>query len=496
MEEVELVEHDADPADPVDHVERARGAVRERARAVLHWLSGHRVLAAATVGAVVVAVAVPAALSARSERARTAALTELPGVLAPLASAPQVAWTAPPTQGSYALTAPDHAWVRDGVLVMWEQTGDATSSLRALDARTGDEAWTAPLSSVPDLGDPEDRITEDPTTCVAPASGDGGGVVVCLVADSWALTGAEDDTEPELVEAATVRLRGFDAATGETVLDLPVERHVSFAPVGTDLVLVSPPEPGDGPARLVRLDPATRSERWSVDVARPSAGAGAVYPSVRLLEDEIGVRWLGTTALFTADGEAAGELDSDNVWELRGNRVTLEGGGATGGQLRDLDTGRVLVVDGHPTWLATDDLTVPDVLVLESVDRLTGRHLSTGQRAWQVDWPTESTQNLVVVDGMLARQADDGLTVIDLATGDQLWRRSVSAAGNSMVTDGRRLLVIESVVGTGLVVAAYDARDGRRVWEAPLRVAVQDLAVVDNRLFAVGVDGVVSFGAD
>ena len=44
---------------------------------------------------------------------------------------------------------------------------------------------------------------------------------------------------------------------------------------------------------------------------------------------------------------------------------------------------------------------------------------------------------------MLARQADDGLTVIDLATGTQLWRRSMSASGQSIVTDGRRLLVLE-----------------------------------------------------
>ena len=65
-------------------------------------------------------------------------------------------------------------------------------------------------------------------------------------------------------------------------------------------------------------------------------------------------------------------------------------------------------------------------------------------------------------------------------------RRSVSASGQSMVTDGRRLFVIESVVGTGPVVAAYDVRDGRRVWEAPIPVAVQGLAVVDHRLFAVG----------
>ena len=71
----------------------------------------------------------------------------------------------------------------------------------------------------------------------------------------------------------------------------------------------------------------------------------------------------------------------------------------------------------------------------------------------------------------------------------------MSAVGQSMVTDGRRLFVIASVVGTG-PVAAYDARDGRRVWQASIPVAVQGLAVVDHRLFAVGSDGVVAFGTD
>ena len=81
-------------------------------------------------------------------------------------------------------------------------------------------------------------------------------------------------------------------------------------------------------------------------------------------------------------------------------------------------------------------------------------------------------------------------------TGEQLWQRTRSAYGQSMVSDGRRLLVLESVVGTGPVVAAYDVRDGRRVWEAPVPLSVQYLAVVDHRLFAFGSEGVVAFGTD
>ncbi|MDQ0372843.1 outer membrane protein assembly factor BamB family protein [Cellulomonas humilata] len=494
MAEVELVEHDDDVVDPVDHVGRARVVVRARARGVLGWIGRHRVLALATVVATVVAVGVPAAWSVRSERARLDALAAHPGIAAPLASAPDVAWTSPATPGSFALTVSDRAWIRDDVLILWEQTGDSTNSLRAVDVGSGNELWTSPLSSVPDLGDPADRATNDVTTCSSPEAAPGQGVVVCLVTDSWQLTVSDDDTQADLVEAATVRLRTFDAATGETVLDRPLGSGASFTPIDSDVVVAERPRSGDGPARVVRLDPSTGTERWAVDIPHPVGGAGWEYPTVQLLGDEIGVGWLGTTTLFTGDGGPTGVLDTDIVWQARGHRVTA--GGAATTQLRDLDTGRVIELgDAREPWIDTDDRSEPDLLILQSEDRLAARDLATGQLAWRVDWPAERTLNLVVVDGMLARQTDDALTVLDLRTGEQLWRRSMSAYGESMVTDGRRLVVIASVVGTGPVVAAYDARDGRRVWEAPVPIAVQSLAVVDHRLFAVSSEGVVAFGA-
>ncbi|WP_456787172.1 outer membrane protein assembly factor BamB family protein [Cellulomonas sp. P5_C5] len=494
MAEVELVEHDADLVAPVDHVDRARGVVRDRAQGVLGWVGRHRALTLATVVVTAVAVAVPATLSLRAERARVDALATQPGILAPLDSAPGVVWTSPATPGNYALALSDHAWIRDDVLIVWEQTGDSTSSLRAVEMGTGNELWTAPLTSVPDLGDAMNRSTDDPTTCSAPAAAAGQGVVVCVVADSWQLTPSADDTQPDLVEPAAVRLQTFDATTGETLLDRPLGKRASFVGVGTDAVVAAAPESGAGAARVVRLDPSTGSERWAVDLPRPVDGAGWEYPAVQRFGDEIGVGWLGTTALFTGDGAAAGVLDTDYVWQARGHRVTV-GGGSTA-LLRDLDTGRVIDLgDAYPPWIDTDDGSEPDLLLLQSADRLSARDLATGHLAWRVDWPAEPTLNLVVVDGMLARQADDGLTVLDLGTGKQLWSWSVSAYGQSMVTDGRRLFVIESLAGSGPVVVAHDARDGRRLWEAPLPVAVQSLAVVDHRLFGVGIDGVVAFEA-
>ena len=274
---------------------------------------------------------------------------------------------------------------------LWEQTGDATSSLRALDARTGDEVWTRSLSSVPDLGDPANRSTADRTTCFAPEATPGRGIVVCLVIDSWQLTTSADDAEPDLVEAASVRLRAFAVATGEWVLDEPLAVDASVVALGSDVVVAASGS-ADGPASLVRLDPSTGTERWSVDIPRPADGAGWPIPFVQVFGDELGVGWLGTTALFTADGEAAGQLDTDNVWELRGHRITPVGEGVT--QLRDVDSGRVLDLgDARPQWIGTDDGSVPECVVLPSEDRAPRPRLRDGGTVWRVDWPAGSTSH-------------------------------------------------------------------------------------------------------
>ena len=325
-------------------------------------------------------------------------------------------------------------------------------------------------------------------------AGPGQGVVVCVVPDAWQLTPSLDEAEPARVEPASVRLRVFDATTGETVLDEPLGKRASLAPSARTWSSRRAPESGTGPAHVRRLDPST-GDGWSAEIPHPVDGAGMEYPNVQVLGDEIAVGWLGTTTLFTGTGERAGRLDTDDAWNLRGHRVASQGDGLT--QLQDLDTGRVVLLgDARPAWIATDDGSASDLLMLTTADGLTGRSLTTGFRAWQVDWLMESTLSLVLVDGMLARQADDGLVVVDVETGKRALAADEIRLRPSMVTDGRRLLVIESIVATGPVVAAYDARDGRRVWEAPVPVSVQYLAVVDHHLFAFGTEGVVAFGTD
>lgn len=499
MEEVELLEHGDDPSAQVDEVDRARGVVTRGARGGLAWIRRHPVLSATTVVVAAVAIAVPVTLTTRAERARTAALALLPGVVAPMPEAPGVAWTAPQAPGIFALSLFDHAWVRDGALILWEQTGDASQSLRALDAGTGDELWTAALSSVPDLGDPGSRSTYDPTSCVAPPADPGPGVVVCVVPDSWQL-GTPDDVQLEedvvatttLVQPASVRLRAFAVATGETVLDRPVTDGSSLVAVGGDVVVAQTPESGVGPATLQRLDPATGAQRWSVDFPRPRGDSGSPYASVRLFDDQIAVDWLEATTVLRGDGSVADEHDTDYLWRASGHTFAIEGDTST--QLRDVDSGQVIDLGrSYFAWVATDDGSMPDTLLVQADERVGALDLVTGEQRWRAAWPSTSTLSLVIADGRVVRLSDDALTVLDAGTGRQLWRLPIPAYGQNVVTDGRRLLVLESGPDTGRVVASYGLRDGRREWEAPIPVAVQSLAVVDHRLFGVGSGGLVAF---
>ena len=380
--------------------------------------------------------------------------------------------------------------------------GRPDQSLRGLDADSGEELWIVALSSVPDLGDLNNRFTYDPTSCQASADAPGHGVVVCLVPGAWQVGTADDvhrtedlDDTTDLVRPGIVRLRAFEVTTGEMVLDRPVAVDSSFVPVGSDVVVAETPESGDGPATLVRLDPSTGAQRWSVEVPRPTEGVGSMYPSVRMFDDTIAVSWLGTTTLFAGDGTAVDGSTVDDVWHRGGHSLMLDGDTST--QLRDLDTGRVVDL-GHSylAWVGTDDGTVPDTLLLQAEDRLHALDLTTGDQAWGAVWPETSTLTLVVADGMVARLADDALTVVDAATGHQRWELPTRAYGQNVVTDGRRLLVLESVPDAGRVVASYDLRDGRREWEAPIPIAVQRLAVVDHRLFGVGSGGLVAFTSE
>ena len=484
MEQVELLEASDAPDTPdtsgTDDVDRAREALRAGLRDAFGWLRRHPVPVACVAAVVAVAVAVPAVVAGRASRERAAALARTPGVLAVMEAAPEVVWTSAASPGDFVL-GDGRAWVRDGSLVIWNPGLDGGQSMRALDVRTGAPLWDTALTAWPDLADPETLQIDDPTTCVAPQ----GPLVACLVPDTWEL---ETDTEVGPVARPTsMRLRVFDAVDGEVVLDRETTLG-SVVALGGDVVLAQLGDVPGGQSSLTRLDPATGEPRWSVDVRR--GWAGLAYPRVQVLGDQLAVRWLGSTHLFTDDGEPAGGYDTDSVQWLRGQSWTGQA------VLRSTLTGdRVELGRSYPAWISTDDGTAPEMLVLRNDDGLRVVDTGTGTVAWRLtELVAYGPSTILVADGRIGYLVDGALTVRDLRTGQTVWTQPADGPhGQSVVTDGRHLLILAT--GRDRSVVAYDADDGDRAWAVEVPGSVESLVVVDHRLFGIGSEGIVALEA-
>lgn len=487
MAQVELVE----PGDPaatvtVDEVDRARSAVRDTARDGLEWVRHHRVLAGAIVAALVVATAVPVASSAHAGRERATALAALPTVVAPMQGPPSVAWASRSAPGDYVLGIPDRAWIRDGVLILWDQSADLRQSLRAVDADTGVELWRASLTTAPNLGDPPYLSVDDPTTCSAP----GDTVVVCLVPDAWML-GTGGDGNATLVVPTALRLRTFDVATGAVVRDEQVADHTSVVALGGDVVIAQTASLVADRSSLSRLDPTTGAERWRATILRDPGSIGTAFAAVQLFGARIAVGWLGETHLFTADGTASVDYDTDQVRRQRGHNLAS---GADSSALLDLDTGRRLeTAESSFPWITPDDGSEPDLLVLQNDDGLRAIDVTSGT-AWTGSTPTSNARStMLIADGRLASLVDGTLEVRYLRSGVRAWHVRTDGQGSqNLVTDGRHLIVLGGdPVRTTLV--AYDLRDGRRAWTVEAPSGLEAIAVVDHRLFGVSSAGIVAF---
>ncbi|WP_456843864.1 outer membrane protein assembly factor BamB family protein [Cellulomonas sp. P5_C6] len=491
MAQVELVEPgDHALASTADDVDRARSAVRGAVRGGLGWVRRHRVLAGAVVVALVVAIALPVARSVQAGRERATALAALPTVVAPMPGPPAVAWASRSAPGDYMLGIPGRAWVRDDVLVLWDQSANLRQSLRAVDGDTGDQLWRASLTTAPDLGDPPYLSVDDPTSCSAP----GDSVVVCLVPESWTLGSGQDDAGgASMVEPTALRLRTFDVATGAVVRDEQVADHTSVVALGGDVVIASTTSADADTSRVSRLDPATGAERWSATVPRGPGSTGSAFAGVRLLGDRVAVGWLGATHLFTADGTASGDYDTDEVWRQRGHNLTPGADGSA--VLLDLDTGRRLRTgESYLAWIATDDGSEPDLLLLQTDDGLRALDATTSTTAWTIPMRTTSaTTTTVLADGRIAVLIDGTLQVHDLRSGVEAWHvRAAGQGSRNLVTDGRHAIVLGGDPQR-TTLAAYDLRDGRRAWTTEAPSGLETIAVVDHRLFGVSSAGIVAF---
>ena len=489
MAEVELVEPGG-PSAADDEVDRARSAVRDGLRRGLDWIGRHRVVAGAVVVALVVATAVPVVRSAQADRERAAALAALPSVVAPMAAAPQVAWASRSAPGDYVVATPDRAWVRDGVLLLWDQAANLRQSLRALDADTGEQVWRTALTTAPNLGDPPYLSVDDPTSCSAP----GDTVVVCLVPEAWMLGAGEDVLgDATTVQPTALRLRTFDVATGEVLRDVQVADHASVVALGGDVVLAETSGAAARSSSLSRRDPTTGAARWSVTIPREPGSIGSAFAEVGLYGARVAVGWLGTTHLFTADGEPSVDYDTDQVMRQREHSLTPGVDGSS--TLLDLDTGRSLQAgESFLAFVATDDGSSPDLLLLQTDDGLRALDVTTGRTPWTIPMRTPSaTTTTLVANGRVAVLVDGTLQVHDLRSGVEAWRVRAAGQGNrNLVTDGSHAIVLGGDQQR-TTLAAYDLRDGRRAWTMAAPAGLDTIAVVDHRLFGVSAAGIVAF---
>ncbi len=421
----------------------------------------------------------------RRERARLAALADVPGLVAPVEGPVDVRWRLP---GS-ALTLP--RWVDDRVVTV-DRAPDGGVDVLGLDPATGDERWRTPVSP-PGQGSESSASCESPAAADAPRAGTTPGprVLACLVVHDT------DTADAVVVGTATyptrARLVVLEASTGRVRRDEPVPATTSVAVLGPDLLLAHVDDAGH--VRVARVDPVDGTERWvfrSPD-AVPADALGRRRAQVTTDGDLVVLDARAAWAL-TPDGRVRrawppGEdsLGQPAVVQLLAGRgavarVQPHRSGSATSEVVDVGSGRAFAVPGYPAALSADDGSMPELLV---VDRMSGpgravHDLRTGRELWTSASAPGGVEALVA--GRLLGADAHALRARDARTGDVLWTVPLAGPGfGSIVTDGRVvLLASNSASGEGRL-SAHGLGDGRERWAVP----------VPPDLFVQGVDGAI-----
>lgn len=478
MDEVELVEPSSGPGDAGgdaaragagNRADRSAGVGADATTGGRRRLAGRWVvlLGAAVVGGLLVTQAV---LDAR-ERAVLARYADVPGVLAPVDGTIDVLWRLD------ALTAPllyDAVHV-DGLLVGGRFEASGAQTAVALDARTGEVAWSTRLAAT----DTDVRSPESDGS--VPCSGDGAPtddpVLTCLVLG----------TDPDGVAGTAPRpaeLVALDARSGSVLRRTPASPTLGLRAVGATLVTadVDP----DGTLRVDALDPRSGEPVWTFatppGAADPAAGAPWLTSTV---DGEALVQVSSGAWLLDAHGalRTAAQLDADVqsadqvVTRLRSGRLAITT------YLAQAYTTRLLDEDGRPVAtipaagasISADDGSTPDVLLLAGADEVPHAwDAVTGAPAWEDE--TLASGSGVVLDGTYYGRGTGGaLAAVRLSDGATLWRSTADGVtgstadtyGNPVMTDGRSILVPVRR-GEDFLLEAYARDDGRREWSTPL----------------------------
>lgn len=493
MQDVELVEERADPAD--------RPTIRDphplasAGRAVVAFVVRRRWWVAAVATVAAVGVAVPPALAARAERAAIAALADVPGVALPVDADLGPLWSTEPVRDPASMLD-DRQWLRDDVLVTWTSAWDsgADQQLRGFDAADGTIRWERTVTSLPPGVADGTVSASDPTTCVAPRRAVGDGVVACLTVAEWApVTDTTSNVDP-----ASLRLVVVDAATGAVLHEQDEPTSAQLTAVEGDLLVAR--TTGAGTATLVRLDPLDGRVRWRMD-ADPTADApaGRAQAWAQVLDGTIVFSYLGTTRVLTPAGAPVHPPVPGDWAVLAGGRVlalTYTGPGS-GFVAHDEDGRPLATIHDSSVLPSVDDGSVPDLMLAARSEEVAAVDLRDGSTRWTVPRgpANASVEEAVVVRGRVLLVDPDTIRAVDGATGTLLWSTPTrTMLDRTVVVDGRHVLTLEALEGEHVVVAR-DLADGATRWEAPVPDAVQRLGVVDGRLFGVTATTVIALGS-
>jgi outer membrane protein assembly factor BamB len=363
----------------------------------------------------------------------------------------------------------DVVGVVGGTVVVRAPGGTGGTGVLGVDLVTGTVRWThhGSCEQVP-VGDAPagatgsaDRLTDRPDD-----------LVVCVEQLS---TGGVDGGHVLPLAAHVV-----DPATGDVLRTVDLGPRTSFATVGADVVTLGIAE--DGHAESARWSLLTGEQRWtyrSPDVLPAADGWGSSIGGT-VVQLDLGA-W--TLTLDADTGRRiprvpARDLVAEPTWgPLRladGATATSrsDGGGSPETVVREADGSRRVTVPGLLVLPTLDDASAPDRLFVVRGDdparpqQIAAVDAATGATRWTVTAPTGRA---AVVQGLLLVRDDAGVTALDARTGTVRWTSTADDAprsGGSLVSDGRRVLIVEGVPRDPTLVAR-DVVSGAVVWSRP-----------------------------
>ena len=455
MQEVELLDGDDDVA------EQPAPPARNRRR--LWWVPvGAAAVALSLVGAQLV-------LDAR-EDAAVARLAAVPGVFPPLGDELEVLRTLSRADVTSIWAGIEIGGSRlAGILV----AQDGSQSFSAIDERTGERLWSTPL-----LGPDADRAAAMDDGYGGGCQGDGvrgrpATVAACVVTDGFVRYG--DDGTQERFPATTSRVVVLDTVDGHVITGWDVEETSQLVLVD-GLVVVGTRDAEHGVV-VVAHDPTSGDERWryeepvdAVDLGRdPSGeywGLVAAGDAVAMYDDD-GLTFLSPTGdVIRDDLRAASRNAGFTTDPVTGTFVITsysDGTARTTTLLaRDADPAGDVVLRGEPLQVTVDDGSLPG-MVLTYLSHAYAWDRQTGEELWEAK--VQPGYNALVIRGRVYVTTSTEVLALDGRSGAVVWRIPMPSSGTgSLATDGRDLLLLSP---------SYDGADDGAV-------TVLDLATGDE----------------